>query len=91
MTMEELKACNGYTVQVSLDGADALATIEVPNSADARPALSWPVLTDGEQWDRAMLLPLTDRDIASFSVSGHQHIVSDIRLSTDGGRHRVCE
>lgn len=86
MTLEELKQCDGYTVQVTLDGTDALATIEVRLSPNGQPHLSWPV---GGQWDDGLLLPLSEEDAGSFRLNGNENIYSAIRLSTKGGRHRL--
>jgi hypothetical protein len=85
MTLEELKQCDGFTVQVTLDGTDALATIEVRLSPNGQPQLSWP---NGGEWEDVLLLPLSEEDAASFQLNGSGNIYSAIRLSTKGGRHR---
>jgi len=86
MTLEELKQCVGFTVQVKLDGNDALASIEKHSSENEQPHLSWPL--EGE-WAEELRLPLSEDDITSFRLNGPENIYSAIRLSTEGGRHRL--
>lgn len=86
MTLEELKQCDGFTVQVTLDGTDALASIEVRLSPNGQPQLSWPI---GRGFEDVLLLPLSEEDAASFRLNGNENIYSAIRLSTQGGRHRL--
>jgi hypothetical protein len=88
MTLEELKECDGFTVQVSMDGRDALASISTRFSPDGRPELLWPAPLHGV-WEDLLRLQLTDDDIAAFSLNGPHNIFSTIRLSTEGGRHRL--
>lgn len=86
MFLEELKQCDGFTVQVMLDGNDALASIEVRLSPNGQPQLSWPI---GGKSEDVLLLPLSEEDAASFRLNGNESIYSAIRLSTEGGRHRL--
>lgn len=86
MTQEELKQCDGFTVQVTLDGTDALASIEVRLSPNGQPQLSWPI---GGGFEDVLLLPLSEEDTTSFQLNGNENIYSAIRLSTQGGRHRL--
>lgn len=86
MTLEELKQCDGFTVQVMLDGNGAIASIETRLSQDGRPRLSWPL---AGEWKDELLLPLSENDAASFRINGDGNIYSAIRLSTEGGRHRL--
>jgi hypothetical protein len=86
MTLEELKQCDGFTLQVTLDGNDALAAIEVSLSPNGQPHFSWPI---GEKEEDVHLLPLSGEDAASLRLNGNENIYSPIRLSTNGGRHRL--
>ena len=58
MTIDELKACNGFIVQVSLDGESALSTIDTLLSPDGQPKLSCPPPNNGD-WTDVTLLPIS--------------------------------
>ena len=85
MTLDEIKHCDGFTVQVTLDGTDTLASIEM-HSPNGQPQLSWPI---AGEWEDVLLLPLSEEDVASFRLNGNENIFSSIRLCTEGGRHRL--
>ncbi len=84
MTLEQLKMCSGYTVQVTLDGVEALATIEIDWSGS--PQLSWP---DSSEWKVSFLLPLTEEDASLFRMNSNNNLHSRIRLSTSKERCRL--
>jgi hypothetical protein len=78
MTLEELKDCAGFTVQVSLNGFDALAHIESRFSADGLPHLSCPPLTGS--WSRLLLLHITEETAEKMSRNGDRNLFSTIHL-----------
>lgn len=57
-------------------------------SPNGLPQLSWPI---GEGFQDVLLLPLTEEDAASFRLNGNENIYSEIRLTTQGGRHRLLK
>ena len=85
MTLEELKSCHGFTVQVSLDGAEGLARIDTLLSADGQPMLSCPSPSGG-RWGDVTLLPISEGRAASFRMNGTGNIFSMICLVTDGSK-----
>jgi hypothetical protein len=84
MTLEQLKMCNGYTVHVTLDGVEALATVEIDLSGS--PQLAWPL---SSEWEAPFLLPLTEEDASLFRMNGNDNLYSSIKLSTVNGRCRL--
>ena len=91
MTLEELQKCAGFTVQVSLDGVDALADIETRFSADGLPHLSCPPPLDGS-WGEVVLLPITEETAAKMRPNGGNNLISSIRLTREGnGTIRYAE
>jgi len=79
MTLEELKECAGFTVQVKLNGSDALAQIESRFSADKLPHLSCPAPTDGS-WRKLVLLPISEEVAAKMTPNGSSNLFSTIHL-----------
>ena len=91
MKLEELKNCAGFTVQVSLDGSDALAQIEPRFSADGLPHLACPPPLDGS-WGDIVLLPISEEVAAKMSLNGIKNIFSTICLTSEGhGAARYAE
>jgi hypothetical protein len=84
MTREELNSCDGFTVQVSLDGKEELARLLVSESADG-PCITWPAVLG--PW-KAVPPPrlLSDAEIAGLRPNGANNLFSTIRLSTDDAR-----
>lgn len=78
MTLDELKDCAGFTVQVVLNGSDALAQIESRFSADGLPHLSCPASTGS--WSRLLLLPITAEVAVKMSRNGGRNLFSTIHL-----------
>ena len=89
MTLEELKECEGSYVHVLLDGQDALGTVSSRFSQDGRPVLEWPAPANVGVWEDLRVEPLTDQDIAALYLNEDDTISSTIRLSNEGGRHRL--
>jgi hypothetical protein len=78
MTLEELKDCAGFTVQVLLNGSPDLAQIESRFSADGLPHLSCP--PSPGSWSRLLLLPITEDVAAKMSRNGDRNLFSTIHL-----------
>ena len=90
MTLEDLKDCAGFTVQVSLDGANALAQIDPRFSSDGSPQLMCPSPSDGS-WGRVVLLPITEEIAAKMSLNGLTNLFSTIHLAKEGDTVRYAE
>ena len=78
MTIDELKDCEGFTVQVVLNGSPGLARIDSSFSEDGLPHLSCPVLVGS--WSRPLLLPITEEVAAKMSRNGDTNLFSTIHL-----------
>ena len=83
MTLEELKDCAGFTVQVTIDGLNALAQIESRYSADGLPHLACPAPLD-ESWGDVILLPISEKVAAKMFLNGGNNLFSTICLTTHG-------
>ena len=86
MTIDELRQCDRWFVEVSLDGRDAFAQVSWSGAGEDRPSLKWP---EDPRWKETLLLPLSDKDIEGMRIREPSFIFSDIRLSTKEGRHRA--
>lgn len=86
MTLEELRRLHGSTLQLTLNGEDALAEIYYP-SEDDTPQFKWP--TPLGRWEEVLILPLSDDDVASFSLNQNDVIFSTIELDSSDGRRRI--
>ncbi|MDA7673157.1 hypothetical protein OAK81_00345 [Verrucomicrobiales bacterium] len=85
MTIDELKECYGFTVQVGLDGGEALGRLI---ERDGSPMLEWPPPLSGE-WDTVTVVPLTEEDIHALNRNGEGNLYSKIRLTSEGGKRRI--
>jgi hypothetical protein len=78
MTIDELKDCEGFTVQVVLNGSPGLAQIESRIFENGLPHLSCPPLVGS--WSRPLWLPITEEVATKMSRNGHRNLFSTIRL-----------
>ncbi len=85
MTIDELKECYGSTVQVELDGEEALGRLV---EKDDSPMLEWPPPVSGE-WDAITLVPLTEDDIDALNRNGEGNLFSKIHLTSEDGKRRI--
>ena len=91
MTCEELTQCDGFTVEVLIDGKEALAELSLTVCSDG-PALLWPMPRGGLL--QAPLFPpllLSDADIDSLRPNGPGNLSSTIRISRDIPGNRLFE
>ena len=89
MTKDELEECNGFSVQVDLDGENALGRLILSPEG---PSLEWPPpVADppSSQWDEVTRIPITEEDITNMTISGGNTLYSKIRLSAKNGKSRI--
>ena len=86
MKPSELVECDGEQVKVTIDGKTEFASMSISLSTGGRPFLFWSSTSD---WKDARPIPLTDEDITDLRREGIRTISSKIRLSTEGGMHRI--
>jgi len=90
MKLEEIQDCVGFSVQVSVNGVDAIAEIETRFSANGLPHLSCPPPLDGSFGD-VDLLPITQEIAEKMRLTGGRNFFSTIQLTKDGaGKHRYA-
>lgn len=82
MKTGDLKNCNGYDVELTLDGHAALAVLDSsdPQAASLRTILP---KTADRTWHHDTKYMLTPEDIASLLVNGECNLFSTIVLSSD--------
>ncbi len=91
MTREELRHCEGFTVEHTLEGREAIARLSLITSPEG-PALIEPRAKDGS-WSGARFPPmiLSDAEIESLRPNGDGVLSSTIRVSMEIPGDRLYE